>query len=394
MKKLIASIMAVATVASMASLSVFADATKVEDSELSITVDKLISDSDDFKVGTETKDDDTKTTKDTIQPDKTIFAVIAESSSKAGQYFTDKDVFKVKYDKGDDNPKMIKSLKVIDKEIGKDGSKVRKTALEIKLKDDMTDTDYKVSPSATFTAKKYILLKDEAIKDGVLDATKIAGYVDSEDKAIASDAVAYIVPNTKITLDFVSFYVKNTVEEGDKDWDAGEGGFVAKPIKNDDNEITWEDANNTLAKLTFEGDSDVNKYYPKLSTKWDESDYAENFADTDAYIRNFVGNPTISATARPVLELNNPFVNDDDELTVAHEDTVIYQVVDGALVDVTDKFTMGENEDGDEVFTIKTRTLGTYIISNGAAVASEEEVPEEVEAPEEEQKANPGTGRF
>ena len=390
MKKLIASIMAVATVASMASLSVFADATKVEGSELSITVKKLISDSDDFKVGTDT---DGKTA-DTIQPDKTIFAVIAESSSKAGQYFTDKDVFKVKYDKGDDNPKMIKSLKVIDKEIGKDGSKVRKTALEIKLKDDMTDTDYKVSPSATFTAKKYILLKDEAIKDGVLDATTIIGYADSEEDAKKVDGVAaYIVPNTKITLDFVSFYVKNTVEEGDKDWDAGEGGFVAKPTKNDDNEITWEDANNTLAKLTFEGDSDVNKYYPKLSTKWDESDYAENFADTDAYIRSFVGNPTISATARPVLEINNPFIDDDEELTAAIEDIVIYEVVDGALVDVTDKFTAGENDDGDSVFTIKTRTLGTYILSNGAAVAPTEE-PVEVEEPVEEPKANPGTGRF
>ncbi len=382
MKKLIASLLTVATVASMASMSAFAaDSTKVDASELTIAVDKLIADDSTEKINS---------TKDTVQPDKTIYAVI-DATSDSGKYFSDSDVFKVKYDKGDDNTKMIKSLKVLDKAIGKDDAKVRTTALEIKLQNDMTDTDYKVGPTATFTAKKYIILDADAIVDGVLDVTKIDSYVDTEEEAKKVQDKIYLVSGTKITLDIDSFYVKNTLEEGDQDWKAGDGGSIAKPTKNDDNEITWEDENDTIARLTFEGDSDVNKYYPKLSTKWDDAHYAENFAGTDAFFRSFVGNPTISATSRPVLEFYNPFIDEDGEETVAAEDIVIYQVVDGALVDVTDKFTYGENDDGDSVFTIKTRTLGTYIFSNGAATTPEEEPA--VEEPTDV-KANPGTGRF
>ena len=383
MKKLIASLLTVATVASMASMSAFAaESTKVEASELTISIDKLVTDANEFKIGTVTNDDSSTTTKDTIQPDKTIYAVIGSD------YFSDDDVFKVKYDKGDDNTKMIKSLKVTDKSIKDIG---RQTALEIKLQNDMTDADYKVNPTATFTAKKYIILNDEAIAAGVLNVSKIDSYVDTEEEAKKVEDKTYLAPGTKITLDIGNFYVNNTLEEGDQDWTAGTGGFIAKPVKNDDNEITWEDENDTIARLTFEGDSDVNKYYPKLSTKWDNADYAENFKDTDAFFRSFVGNPTISATSRPVLELYNPFVNEDGEDTVAVEDIVIYEVVDGALVDVTAKFTAGENDDGDSVFTLKTRTLGTYIFSNGAATAAEEAPAEEAPS---DVKENPGTGRF
>ena len=360
MKKLVASLLAVATVASMASMTAFADRKFIAEVGNGYIFD----------------DDKTEIKVNEIQPDETFYidlSLLANENTDlpAGKLLVNEDMFKVKVKKGDDDSKMIKKISVTEKNIDKDDG--RENVIKIELKDDMTDKDYKINPSVTFTAKYDMM--------------------DNGDKAGDADT-ATIKNGEKFEVKLSNFFVSNKEQKGDYDWESGKGGFVAKPTKNDDNEITWEDKNDTIAKLTFEGDDDVNKYYPKLSTKWDESDYAENFANTDAYIRNFVGNPTISATARPVLELNNPFVNDDDELTVAHEDTVIYQVVDGALVDVTDKFTMGENEDGDEVFTIKTRTLGTYIISNGAAVASEEEVPEEVEAPEEEQKANPGTGRF
>ena len=378
MKKLIASILTVATVASMASFTAFAADTPAAASGKEVFLDVVGS-----KLITDSASELVTASDDTTVPDKTLYAVIGATSSNAA-LFSDSDVFKAKYDKGDDNTKMIKSLKVVDKAIGAT-TKTRQTALEIKLQDDMTDKEYKIGPSVTFTAKKYILLSAALADGATLDPAIIDGYADK-----APDATLYLAPGTKVTLNLGSFYVKNDVEENDRDWEAGTGGWVAKPIKNDDNEITWEDKNDTIAKLTFEGDSDVNKYYPKLSTKWDNADYAENFADTDAFIRSFVGNPTISATSRPVLELYNPFVNEDDEVIVADEDIVIYEVVDGALVDVTAKFTIGENDDGDSVFTLKTRTLGTYIISNGAATAAEE-------APAEEPtdvKENPGTGRF
>lgn len=305
----------------------------------------------------------------TVQPDKTLYinlnaTNVFTSATIPADLLNDDDLFKVKTDKGDDDTKIIKKISVTEKNI--DAAAGREVVVKIELNDDTTDKEYKINPFVTFTAKKDIDLDDDDTVD--------------------------ITSGSKFTVELGTFYVSNTEFKGDKDWDAGEGGFIAKPIKNDDNEITWEDENDTIAKLTFEGDSDVNKYYPKLSTKWDNADYAENFAGTDAFIRSFVGNPTISATSRPVLELYNPFVDEDGEETVAAEDVVIYEVVDGALVDVTEKFTAGENDDGDSVFTLKTRTLGTYIFSNGAATPAADEEPA-VEEPVDG-KENPGTGRF
>ena len=43
---------------------------------------------------------------------------------------------------------------------------------------------------------------------------------------------------------------------------AGDGGVVLKPTKNDDNEITWEDENNTIATLKFYSDDDAAKFFP------------------------------------------------------------------------------------------------------------------------------------
>ena len=56
-------------------------------------------------------------------------------------------------------------------------------------------------------------------------------------------------------------------------------------------------------------------------------------------------------------------------LTVAPEDCVIYQIVDGELVDVTASFTALQNDDGDYVFQTKTRELGCYIIAEAEAAA-------------------------
>ncbi|WP_101908372.1 hypothetical protein [Marasmitruncus massiliensis] len=357
MKKLIASLLTVATVASMASMSAFAADAK----------DYTATAAFGTNVYTDT---DVELDTNTVKPDKTVYininaltfsdgatapATILGSALKG--YLTDDDYFKIKTDKGDDDTKMIKKISVTEKDI-EDDTDGREVVVKIELNDDTTDKEFKINPSVTFTAK---------------------------------DDIAGVATGDKLTVELGKLYITNTELKGDNDWDAGEGGFIAKPLKNEDNEITWEDENDTIARLTFEGDSDVNKYYPKLSTKWDNADYAENFAGTDAFIRSFVGNPTISATSRPVLELYNPFIDEDGEETVAAEDVVIYEVVDGALVDVTEKFTAGENDDGDSVFTIKTRTLGTYIFSNGAATTPEEEPA--VEEPTDV-KENPGTGRF
>ena len=75
-------------------------------------------------------------------------------------------------------------------------------------------------------------------------------------------------------------------------------------------------------------------------------------------------------------------------LTVAPEDCVIYQIVDGELVDVTASFTALQNDDGDHVFQTKTRELGCYIIAEAEAAA----VVDEPTAPTDK-KPVPNTGR-
>ena len=195
--------------------------------------------------------------------------------------------------------------------------------------------------------------------------------------------------DTTVTVKF--FYKNVKDEDSDLEYDAGTKGVVAKPEKNEDNEVLWVDNNKDLAKLEFTADSDTSVYYPKLSTQWNNEDYAELIGDMDAYMFNFVGNPTISSTSRPVLTLYNPFYDEDEEaLTVAEEDIVVYLVnADGTIDDITAQFTIEENEDGDNVLVTKTRTLGTYIIAERAlegAADAETETPDDG-------KEIPNTGR-
>ena len=169
-------------------------------------------------------------------------------------------------------------------------------------------------------------------------------------------------------------------------------GYIAKPTKDDDNEITWHNENNDIARLTFQADSDVAKYYPKLSTKWVDSTYSEVIGNADGFVLEFVGNPAISSTSRATLEIYNPYINDDDEYDVAVEDLRVYLAdADGVLEDITDSCTLGTNEDDDEVITLRTRQLGTYVVTDGTAIV-DDVVVDDTDAVEEPSKTNPGTG--
>lgn len=167
-------------------------------------------------------------------------------------------------------------------------------------------------------------------------------------------------------------YIQNEhIVDDDATFTAGEKGVVVKPVKNEINTVTWEDYNRTLATLSFRADSDVSFYCPRLSTRWNYYDYVDYFDDTDAYVFDFVDSPTIPATTRPTLSLYNPFVDEDGDLTVRTSRIHIYEVDDGELEDVTDDFRFERNDDDDYVMTIKTRTLGTYIVSEGRANIAE-----------------------
>ena len=102
----------------------------------------------------------------------------------------------MKFDKGDDNPKMIKKISIAEKSILGDP---RNTVIKVELNDNTTDSEYKVSPSVTFTAK------DKDVPSGA-------------DKFQAGD---------KITVE-LKFWIGNVGEGADQDYMAGDDGVVLK----------------------------------------------------------------------------------------------------------------------------------------------------------------------
>ena len=335
---------------------------------------------------------------DTVTPDQKVYVSLAEVGADIANQMTatlggdpdvpgsllqDEDFFKFKYKKGSDNSKMITGIKLVEKDIGEAGG--RHEYIEIALADDWTDDEYKINPTFTFTAKDDIYLS--------LSKTRWVTGDDFADMSAATQATYYANPVISDGDEFegeFTIWISNTEEDADADYAAGTGGVTLKPTKNDDNEIIWYDENDDIAMLTFEGDSSVDNFFPKLSTKWDNATYAEYFADQDAFIFDFISNPEISSTSRPVLTIYDPYYDyEEDESLVDSENVVIYAVVDGELVDDTANWTYGETEDGDMAYTTKTRQLGTYIFCE-VAVAGSEEV---VEEPVDDGKVIPDTGR-
>lgn len=364
MKKLMAAILACSMVASVGASTLISAADRIEkDSKISASA--LLRD-DDTLGFTGTGD---------IKPASTYYVAIkdilaeipggsaitdaAGTTSLTGDILQDKDAFKVSLKKGSDNSKIIKKLSVVEKkEIG------RTNAIKIETADVFTGDEYKITPEFKFVGQ---------------DATK---------KPEGHNWKGITI-ETSMTL-----YVQNEEVTGDYDIEAGTNGFVIKPAKNEDNEITWTQDGDNVARLTFYADSDVVKVFPKLSTKWDNSDYFEYFNDQDAFMFEFIGNNTVSSTSRALLEIYNPYVDEDGNLTVDPESIWVYEVKDGELVDVTDSWTKTTNEDGDEVLTTKTRVLGTYILAEEEVSIGDFDEPSTGEpSVPGNNKPNPSTGR-
>ena len=344
-------------------------------------------------------------TNDTVTPDQKVYVKLSDvadqimdafdaagdletARDELGKLMDDEDYFKFKYKKGSDNSKMILDINLVEKNLG--GG--REEYIEIKLADDYTDDEYKINPTFTFSAKENLYLYENAAGDYKYFTED---EVDDGVPAKRGYTIKYTRSDYDISEDDeyegeFTIWISNTELEADEDFAAGTGGVTLKPTKNDDNEIVWYDENDDIAMLTFEGDSSVDNFFPKLSTKWDNSTYATYFADQDAFIFDFISNPDISSTSRPVLTIYDPYYDyEEDESLVDSENVVIYQVVDGELVDVTADWSYGETDDGEMAYTTKTRQLGTYIFCE-VAVAGSEEV---VEEPVDDGKVIPNTGR-
>lgn len=284
------------------------------------------------------------------------------------------------------NSKYIESVKIVDKEfISSDISFVsdvpaafpntglpgvrddrgmehnRGYYVEIVLKDSIIDKEIPITLKLEISAKKNI------------DASKYYkngynGYncdsLDHTYAAIYTPMAGTIPSGTKITIESDRLYINNKVLNGDQNFSAGNHGVMVKPTKNDRGEVTWENANDMLARMKIYGDDNTDKFYAKLSTKWDYAEYDAEFGHTDAFVYSFTGNPKISDTSRATLELRNPFLNSDGDEIVAPEDVIIYELTeDGEYVDITSEFTYGETDDGEPMFSIKDRPFRTYIFS-------------------------------
>ena len=303
---------------------------------------------------------------DVVKPGKTYYIPFAsfhgfadgintenpDTSKMLSRILTDKKLAKFSYDK-EEGSKLIQSVKLVEKDFENlpqaKGDLGHSLAFEVKLNDFLTDDEQKVA----FTTE--IKLKDDAKFD--MNGTTI-----------------YLADGFTFTMGF-EFWTNNAVTTTDgEDAMAGDGGAIWKPTKNEEQEYTWEDENNTLATLTYDSDDGQTKMYYKLSTKWDNAYYAEHFADQDAFLYGFIAGPSASSTSRATLQLRVPFVDEDDELTCAEDEIYVYEMdEEGNLTDISNKFTFTEDDSNGYVLETKLRELGTYVVAGplGAADADE-----------------------
>ena len=315
-------------------------------------------------------------TLDPVRPATTVYMYLGDMGGKIGDIAVDDvvntDFFKFSVDK-DSNGKLVKKISVTDDK--RLGSFERAAYLKIEL-NDMTDTD-------------------EAKSDGTIEFKAKADYTSYADKKSKPKTAA---PGTwskddTLKIDY-TFWISNIAQYNDDNPDVGDRVYM-DPDKNDTNTLIWGD---DRAALKFDADDDAKKFYARLSTSNMSDIYAEygDPADADLWFYDFVGHPTIPATSKATLTLGIPW-DDDDDYTPDPENCFIYEVdADGYLVDVTSKFTYSEDDEEIPGWSIRTRQLGTYIVSDTELDVTVDEPetsePADVETPTNNGKDIPNTG--
>lgn len=252
---------------------------------------------------------------------------------------TNSDYFKMKTEK-DEGSKYIESIKLsTDKKL--DGNTGRGAFIVIKVKDSTTTTDLKATGSVTFTAKDAAAAYDDTSKE-----------VNTTDNTWTADA-AYTVN--------YRFWINNVGVKGeDGEADAGDRVYF-DPASNEDNVFVWGD---DRAALEFSATDNAGDFYCRLSTA-SNSDIYTTYADpisADLWFYDFVGKATIPTTSRATLTLGLPWEEDEGPDPI---DCYIYKLEDdGTLVDVTDDFTYSDEDAAIPGWSTKTRTLGTFILSD------------------------------
>ena len=289
---------------------------------------------------------------DPVEPASTFYVPISpamDTQIKDGDDvdFTVEDLvdtknFKFDVDK-DAGSKLISKISVVDDK--KLGSMERTAYLKFELKD-VTDTDeHKSTGTITFKAKNY----------------KLAGCKPGSKTESSGATDAKWTDNYEVTFKY-NLWISNEKKGNDDNPDVGDRVYM-DPDKNDTNTLIWGD---DRAALKFEADDDAKKFYARLSTSNMSDIYAEygDPVDADLWFYDFVGHPTVPATSKATLTLGIPW-DDDDDYTPDPENCFIYELdADGYLTDVTSKFTYSEDDEEIPGWSIRTRQLGTYIVSD------------------------------
>ena len=289
---------------------------------------------------------------DPVEPASTFYVPISpamDTQIKDGDDvdFTVEDLvdtknFKFDVDK-DAGSKLISKISVVDDK--KLGSMERTAYLKFELKD-VTDTDeHKSTGTITFKAKNY----------------KLAGCKPGSKTESSGANDAKWTDNYEVTFKY-NLWISNEKKGNDDNPDVGDRVYM-DPDKNDTNTLIWGD---DRAALKFEADDDAKKFYARLSTSNMSDIYAEygDPVDADLWFYDFVGHPTVPATSKATLTLGIPW-DDDDDYTPDPENCFIYELdADGYLTDVTSKFTYSEDDEEIPGWSIRTRQLGTYIVSD------------------------------
>ena len=323
---------------------------------------------------------------DPVEPASTFYVPISpamDTQIKDGDDvdFTVEDLvdtknFKFDVDK-DAGSKLISKISVVDDK--KLGSMERTAYLKFELKD-VTDTDeHKSTGTITFKAKNY----------------KLAGCKPGSKTESSGANDAKWTDNYEVTFKY-NLWISNEKKGNDDNPDVGDRVYM-DPDANDTNTLIWGD---DRAALKFEADDDAKKFYARLSTSNMSDIYAEygDPVDADLWFYNFTGNKTIPATSKATLTLGIPW-DDDDDYTPNPHDVYIYRLdKDGYLEDVTAMFTYSEDDREIEGWTTRTRTLGTYIVSDTELdIDSYYDDDDDTEVPSidvsNNQKPVPNTGR-
>ena len=321
---------------------------------------------------------------DPVEPASTFYVPISpamDTQIKDGDDvdFTVEDLvdtknFKFDVDK-DAGSKLISKISVVDDK--KLGSMERTAYLKFELKD-VTDTDeHKSTGTITFKAKNY----------------KLAGCKPGSKTESSGANDAKWTDNYEVTFKY-NLWISNEKKGNDDNPDVGDRVYM-DPDKNDTNTLIWGD---DRAALKFEADDDAKKFYARLSTSNMSDIYAEygDPVDADLWFYDFVGHPTVPATSKATLTLGIPW-DDDDDYTPDPENCFIYELgADGYLTDVTSKFTYSEDDEEIPGWSIRTRQLGTYIVSDTELDVTVDEPetsePADVETPTNNGKDIPNTG--